>query len=244
MDYTAIAEKREKLKVVYKMDNEFGKLRKKTFGGFNPKDVVDFIEKTRNELFEYKTSAQKNIEELKEKVEKLESEKAALEKVNADLAKANSELLENAKCAEATDVKEAAGDSLTVIEINAATNELKKVADDLCNSLRDFMDRIAQNSISVVVENNEAEAEEDFDAEKFMAELEAEIYAKLGVEDDNDEVDVEVFAEEAKLDKVSEILSQTEGFTLNTEKKEDEIKNEAPQKKNILDILNKASFAK
>ena len=106
------------------------------------------------------------------------------------------------------------------------------------------MDRIAQNSISVVVENNEAEAEEDFDAEKFMAELEAEIYAKLGVEADKDEVDVEVFAEEAKLDKVSEILSQTEGFTLNTEKKEAEIKNEAPQKKNILDILNKASFAK
>ena len=69
MDYTAIAEKREKLKVVYKMDNEFGKLRKKTFGGFNPKDVVDFIEKTRNELFEYKTSAQKNMEELKEMVE-------------------------------------------------------------------------------------------------------------------------------------------------------------------------------
>ena len=140
MDYTAIAEKREKLKVVYKMDNEFGKLRKKTFGGFNPKDVVDFIEKTRNELFEYKTSAQKNIEELKEKVEKLESEKAALEKVNADLAKANSELLENAKCSEAEEAKEVAGDSLTVIEINAATNELKKVADDLCNSLRDFVE--------------------------------------------------------------------------------------------------------
>ena len=238
--------KREKLKVVYKMDNEFGKLRKKAFGGFNPKDVVDFIEKTRNELFEYKTSAQKNMEELKEKVEKLESEKAALEKVNADLAKANSELLENAGCSESTEEKDSAGDSLTVIEINAATNELKKVADDLCNSLRDFMDRIAQNSISVVVESNEteAEAEEDFDAEKFMAELEAEIYAKLGVEADNDEVSVEVFAEEAKLDKVSEILTQTEGFTQIAEKKEAEIKAEEPQKKNILDILNKASFAK
>lgn len=228
------------------MDNEFGKLRKKAFGGFNPKDVVDFIEKTRNELFEYKTSAQKNMEELKEKVEKLESEKAALEKVNADLAKANSELLENAGCSESTEEKDSAGDSLTVIEINAATNELKKVADDLCNSLRDFMDRIAQNSISVVVESNEteAEAEEDFDAEKFMAELEAEIYAKLGVEADNDEVSVEVFAEEAKLDKVSEILTQTEGFTQIAEKKEAEIKAEEPQKKNILDILNKASFAK
>lgn len=224
------------------MDNEFGTLRKKAFGGFNPKDVVDCIEKTRNELYEYKTSAQKNIEELKEKVEKLEGEKAALEKVNADLAKANAELIEGAKSAESS--AEVTGDSLTVIEINAATNELKKVADDLCNSLRDFMDRIAQNSISVVVENNEAEAEEDFDAEKFMAELEAEIYAKLGVEADNGEVTVEVFAEEPKTDKVAEILAQTENFTQTAEKAEPEIKEEAPAKKNILDILKKAAFAK
>lgn len=224
------------------MDNEFGTLRKKAFGGFNPKDVVDCIEKTRNELYEYKTSAQKNIEELKEKVEKLEGEKAALEKVNADLAKANAELIEGAKRAESS--AEVTGDSLTVIEINAATNELKKVADDLCNSLRDFMDRIAQNSISVVVENNEAEAEEDFDAEKFMAELEAEIYAKLGVEADNGEVTVEVFAEEPKTDKVAEILAQTENFTQTAKKAEPEIKEEAPAKKNILDILKKAAFAK
>lgn len=228
------------------MENEFGKLRKKAFGGFNPKDVVDCIEKTRNELYEYKTSAQKNIEELKEKVEKLESEKAALEKVNADLAKANSELLENAK-AEDKPAAENTGDSLTVIEINAATSELKKVADDLCTSLRDFMDRIAQNSISVVVENKDDE-EEDFDAEKFMAELEAEIYAKLGVEADDDEVTVEVFAEEAKAevkeDKVAVILSQTCGFAESAEKKDEEEKEEVPAKKNILDILNKASFAK
>lgn len=226
------------------MDNEFGTLRKKAFGGFNPKDVVDCIEKTRNELYEYKTSAQKNIEELKEKVEKLECEKAALEKVNADLAKANSELLENAKANEKAEETEPVGDSLTVIEINAATNELKKVADDLCNSLRDFMDRIAQNSISVVVENSEAESEEDFNAEKFMAELEAEIYAKLGVDSDNDEVTVEVFAEEAKTDKVSEILSQTMGFAESSDKKTEEVKKEASEKKNILDILSKASFAK
>lgn len=224
------------------MDNEFGTLRKKAFGGFNPKDVVDCIEKTRNELYEYKTSAQKNIEELKEKVEKLEGEKAALEKVNADLAKANAELIEGAKSAESS--AEVTGDSLTVIEINAATNELKKVADDLCNSLRDFMDRIAQNSISVVVENNDSEAEEDFDAEKFMAELEAEIYAKLGVEADNGEVTIEVFAEEPKTDKVAEILAQTENFTQTAEKAEPEIKEEAPAKKNILDILKKAAFAK
>ncbi len=236
--------KREKLKVVYKMENEFGTLRKKAFGGFNPKDVVDCIEKTRNELYEYKTSAQKTIEELKEKIEKLESEKNALEKVNADLAKANAELIENAKANEKAESTEISGDSLTVIEINAATNELKKVADDLCNSLRDFMDRIAQNSISVVVENNEAEAEEDFDAEKFMAELEAEIYAKLGVEAGDDEVTVEVFAEEAKADKVAEIMAQTENFTQIAETEEIEKQEEAPAKKNILDILSKASFAK
>lgn len=226
------------------MENEFGTLRKKAFGGFNPKDVVDCIEKTRNEFHEYKTSAQKNIEELKEKIEKLQSEKTALEKVNADLAKANSELLHGGKGSQ-DNASETTGDSLTVIEINAATNELKKVADDLCNSLRDFMDRIAQNSISVVVENSETDTEEDFDAEKFMAELEAEIYAKLGVEATDDEVTVEVFAEEPaeeiKEDKVALILSQTCGFAESTEKKQ--TTEEKTQKKNVLDILNKASFA-
>lgn len=236
------------------MENEFGTLRKKAFGGFNPKDVVDCIEKTRNELHEYKISAEKNIEELKEKIEKLEGEKAALEKVNADLAKANAELIENSKTGDSEDgEKEASGDSLTVIEINAATSELKKVADDLCNSLRDFMDRIAQNSISVVVENSENEAEEDFDAEKFMAELEAEIYAKLGVDSDNDEITVEVYAEEKaetenseiKEDKISLILSQITGFSFQkdaTEENEEESKKEAPQKRNILEILKGASF--
>ena len=231
------------------MDNEFGTLRKKAFGGFNPKDVVDIIEKTRNELHDYKNSAEKNIEELKEKIEKLEAEKAALEKVNEDLAKANSELLENAKNVETSEeIAESTGDSLTVIEINAATNELKKVADDLCNSLRDFMDRIAQNSISVVVENSENEAEEDFNAERFMAELEAEIYAKLGVEAEDDEVTVEVYTESSEdikaenADKVELILAQTKGFAENAEKKA-EAKVE-PAKKNVLDILNRASFAK
>ena len=160
------------------MENQFGTLRKKAFGGFNPKDVVDCIEKTRNELHEYKVSAEKTIEELKDKIEKLQNEKAALEKVNADLAKANSDLIESTKSETSEETEnEKSGDSLTVIEINAATNELKKVAVDLCTSLRDFMDRIAQNSISVIVENSEDETEADFDAEKFMSELEAEIYA-------------------------------------------------------------------
>lgn len=237
------------------MEKEFGTLRKIAFGGFNPKDVVDCIEKTRNELYEYKTSAEKNIEELKEKIEKLESEKSALEKVNEDLARANAELIENAKAEKTEEAEiENSGDSLTVTEINAATSELKKVADDLCNSLRDFMDRIAENSISVVVENSEDKAEEEFDAESFMAQLEAEIYAKLGVDADNGEVTVEVYTEEAKAeeevvcDKVSSILSQTESFTFAFEKneiktKESETKKEeAPAKKNIFDFLKGASF--
>ena len=67
---------------------------------------------------------------------------------------------------------------------------------------------------------------------------------KLGVEADDDEVTVEVFAEEAKNDKVAEIMAQTESFTQIAEKEEAEKKEEASAKKNILDILSKASFAK
>ena len=237
--------KKENFKVVNKMEKEFGALRKKAFGGFNPKDVVDCIEKTRNELHEYKTSAEKSIEELKDKIEKLESEKAALEKVNADLMKANTDLIESSKCESSEEAEnESAGDSLTVIEINAATSELKKVADDLCNSLRDFMDRIAENSISVVVENNENEAEEEFDAKSFMAALEAEIYAKLGVEADNDEVTVEVYTEEAGCDKVTSIMHQTSGFAFVSDNQvvAEEKKEEASSKKNIFDFLKGASF--
>ena len=61
-----------------------------------------------------------------------------------------------------------------------------------------FRRLFAENSISVVVENSEDKAEEEFDAESFMAQLEAEIYAKLGVDADNGEVTVEVYTEEAK----------------------------------------------
>ncbi len=231
------------------MDKEFTKLRKKAFGGFNRKDVVNCIEKTRNELFEYRAEAQKSIEELKEKLQKAESERDALQRVNDDLSKVNVALLEESSAlkekAEAFDeIKEKeetelSSDSLTALQINAATDELKKVADDLCNSLREFMDKIAGNSISVVVESKKEE--EPFDAEKFMAELEAEIYSKLGIENGfEDEIDEEFtiseeeFREEKKEDKADEILSKISFFS---EKEASE-----KEEKSVLDILKGASF--
>ncbi len=236
------------------MDNEFGKLRKKAFGGFNRKDVVNVIEKSRNELYEYKTEAQKNIEELKEKLQKAESERDALLRENADLVKVNCELQESNKEVEAlkeayeslkaeSEEKENAlsPDSLTALQINAATDELKRVADDLCNSLRDFMDKIAESSVSVTLQSKE---EEPFDAEKFMAELEAEIYAKLGVDDNACEsIDEEYTLSEEeefspgeleKEDKASEILSKLSFFSEKVENPKEE--------KSVLDILKGASF--
>ncbi len=241
------------------MDNEFGTLRKKAFGGFNPKDVVSIIEKSRNELFEYKNEAQKNIEELKSKIEKIEKEKEALEKVNEDLGKANSELQkENAELKKTNEelsfeknnleeVIENKSKALPVsdnslIYINEATDELKKVADDLCTSLRDFMEKISENSISVTVENREVQEEEEFDAQKFMAELEAEIYEKLGVEtQEKAEValtDNIAEIDEEKEDKVSSILSRDFSFM---GKSPDKAKNAEPE---IFGFLKGASFIK
>ena len=125
------------------MDNEFGTLRKKAFGGFNPKDVVNCIEKTRNELYEYKTSAEKNIEELKEKIEKLESEKSALEKVNADLAKVNSELIEKAKA-----------DEKAAAEITKLENEICELFKKSSSLSRGYVVEQAMNNGWITLDEN------------------------------------------------------------------------------------------
>lgn len=216
------------------------RLRKSTFGGFNKQDVIAYIEKVKNEAYEEKNRLEKQVKDLKEKIGDLESQVSSFETEKDKLVKRIGELSVSGE-----------GKNETVEEINEATNHLKNVADELCESLRDFMQRISENCCSVVIEGSEAEAEEEFDGEKFIAELEAEIYAKLGVEETDEEKEDEEYAEDAseeaseevRNDKVSSILSSVSAFSSSEEVKEEKAETAAADS-TVSDILGSLSFLK
>ncbi|MBE6775793.1 MAG: hypothetical protein E7543_06345 [Ruminococcaceae bacterium] len=223
------------------MDNNFMKLRKATFGGFNRQDVIAYIEKVKNEAYEEKSRLQKQVRELTEKIGDLEAQVSAFDEEKDKLVKRIGELSVSGE-----------GKNETVEEINEATNHLKNVADELCRSLRDFMQRISENCCSVVIEGEESDAEDEFDGEKFIAELEAEIYAKLGVEEQEEESCEEdaadagepVCAEASEnKDKVLSILSSVSAFSSGeVQKNENEKKTEKDNA--VSAILGSLSFLK
>ncbi len=215
------------------------KLRKTTFGGFNKQDVIAYIEKVKNQAYEEKSRLQKQVKELTDKIGDLEAQVSAFDEEKDKLVKRIGELSVSGE-----------GKNETVEEINEATNHLKNVADELCRSLRDFMERISENCCSVIIEDGECETEEEFDGAKFMAELEAEIYAKLGVEEaekeeesEDDDEDAQPEAVQVKDDKVSSILSSVSSFASVEESKEEkEVKTETDT--TVSDILGSLSFLK
>lgn len=229
------------------MENNLSRLRKKAFGGFNRQDVVSYIERVKNESYTEKLRLENKIRELNLKIEELEQESVKTAKEKEELARMAQELNEQilSKIDESED---------PVSEINQATNHLKSVADELCSSLRDFIDRISENSYSVVLEQKDEE--KDFDGEKFMAELEAELYSKLGFDEKNGvtqaaeesleeaaEETVEEAAEEICTqaeDKVSAILSFASGFTSDKAETPEETKASSA----VSDILGTLSFLK
>lgn len=234
------------------MENNFSKLRKTTFGGFNKKDVIAYIEKIKNESYEYKSRVEKTVKELETQIAELNAAATEALAEREELIRQIGELTSG----ELTVVgKESQNE--TVSEINEATSHLKNVADELCQSLREFMERISENSISVVLEGNGEETEDDFDGEKLMAELEAEIYAKLGVEE-SEEVTAEELSEAAQVgsddedkkdDKVVSILSAVSSFS-STGCKSEDVSSPEPEAKaekkdeTVSNILGSLSFLK
>ncbi len=215
------------------------KLRKSTFGGFNKQDVIAYIEKVKNDAYEEKSRLQKQVKELTDKIGDLEAQVSAFGEEKDKLVKRIGEL-------------SVSGESKneTVEEINEATNHLKNVADELCQSLRDFMQRISENCCSVVIENGESEDEEEFDGEKFIAELEAEIYAKLGVEEAEASPEDEITDEEIQQgtpeneqDRVFSILSSVSAFSSSEEQKTEKTQ-ESVKDTTVSDILGSLSFLK
>ena len=123
------------------MEGSFNKFRKAKFGGFNRKDVIDYIEKIQNEFFSYKKETDETVSRLREKISELEK----LAENNGVVASEG----ENFANSEADSEKTA--DYSTADEITIATSKLKNVTDELCNSLNDFIDRLSENSIPVVL---------------------------------------------------------------------------------------------
>lgn len=118
-------------KAVKNMEKEFSTFRKSTFGGFNRKDVISYIEKMRNESYEYKMQVEETVKSLNEKIVELENAARLME---VDLAVCGEEV-------NAPATLENMGD------ISDATVHLKAVADELCRSLGEFMEKLSRKGL-------------------------------------------------------------------------------------------------
>ncbi len=136
------------------MENNFNKFRRSAFGGFNREDVISYIEKMKNEFFDYKKEVELTVEQLNSKIRELE---AAYEAVSVPSV-----------CAD--EAAEEETHMNPVSDINEATRKLRSVADELCRNLSDFMVKVTENN--AVAENAEI-IEEDVPVEE-TAETEAE----------------------------------------------------------------------
>ena len=108
------------------MDSFNNLFRKAAFGGFNREDDINYIEKIKNEFFDYKKEAQNTINELNETVKELKKE------------------LESKNQAEVC-VKEETAEidfSASVTEMNKAADRLRETADKVCDDIGDFLDRV------------------------------------------------------------------------------------------------------
>ncbi len=126
------------------MENNFNKFRRAAFGGFNREDVIRYIEKMKNEFFDYKKEVELTVEQLNSKIRELEE---AYEAVSTPML------------SERTAVIEEAEEVNPVSDINEATRKLRSVADELCKNLSNFMVKVTENS--VIAESEELQSEED-----------------------------------------------------------------------------------
>ncbi len=226
-------------KVVKIMDNNYNVFRRAAVGGFNRQDVITYIEKMRNEFFDYKKEVEQTISQLNEKIRELESLCQADEKPQQEPVK------------EVEIAEGAAADPVS--EINEATLKLRMVADDLCQSLCFFMEKVSENAISVVVteqsasqetaeeapsEITEAQPEEAFSADE---ECEASAEDEFCIEAD----EAAEQEENVAADAVEAIMAFADSFSfdVNSEKEIGENKDiKEEEKGDILNILDSAGF--
>lgn len=196
--------------------------RKNVFGGFNRDDVIDYIENMKNDFFEYRAQVELTVKELNEKILKLESDLRTADIKLSEANKKAEEAIENsmmskraAKSAEEQLEKEKAAlaeksENDPLCEINLATDRLKKVADEICDNLSTFIEKISENSIAVTIAQPETEVSAHADSAKSEESKKAE-EKKLSEPD-----------AESILSFIDDLLASTEAEI----KKETEKKNE------------------
>ena len=198
------------------MEGNYISFRKAKVGGFNKKDVIAYIEKMRNDFFDYKKAVEATIDQLNAKVRELET---ACEGNNQPAAVACEATVEAVKSVD------------PVTDINEATTQLRMVADELCKNLTDFMSKMncAENHES---EDKNQKPEIFEDVEAYIEETAKEIF------------EVAQESEEPKADKVAEILSSSANFSFSKDEEKEEKATDAveDEKKSILDTLSSSSF--
>lgn len=151
------------------MENCNQLFRTTVFGGFNKDDVIDYIEKTKNEFYSYRKQVEETIAALNKKIRDLES-------IGLQMP-----IEEEPQKFEIHDTSSKASDQImsSVTEINEATELLRKTADLLCTSLGDFIEQITQNSVPVTLTADTVSTEETVqDTQSSAPETKAEISNK------------------------------------------------------------------
>lgn len=130
------------------MEGNYYNFRKAKVGGFNKKDVINYIEKMRNEFYDYKKAVESTVDSLNAKISELEA------------------LVDTDKCMKTAEPENAAlaADDIQdpISDINDAAIKLRMVADELCRNLTNFM---ASATVEAVVALDEISDEVDCDVE-------------------------------------------------------------------------------
>lgn len=203
------------------MEENFVSFRKAKVGGFNKKDVISYIEKMRNDFFDYKKAVEATIDQLNAKVRELEAACAGQKEQVREVI------------VEVPVAVETNTDPLN--DINEATSQLRLVADELCKSLTDFMLKMTAGDQSPIQASVKTEIFENVSA--YIEETAKEIFEEASEASSHE-------AEEIVNDKVADILNSSINFSFTKENSvRTEQKTEEPKKeKNILDCLNSCSF--
>ncbi len=115
------------------MDNNYISFRKARVGGFNKKDVINYIEKMRNDFYDYKKAVEATVDSLNAKIRELEAlndnDKSAIYQAAEAV-----ESISEQRCSD------------PISDINASALRLRMVADELCRNLTDFMTTVSSET--------------------------------------------------------------------------------------------------
>lgn len=210
------------------MDNFSASFRTAMFGGFNKEDVISYIEKIKNEFFDYKKESEATISRLNQKIKDLEATgNTANKEADIDLTDSIAVFrneLEKEKRTREHKVPASA-------QIDEAANQLKQTADNICDCLNDFMDKLSENSIAVTFELPEEKAEQGGNSSSGIASLLSSIVSVQSGE-----------GKETKDEKQPSLFSQLVSSVIESDESENESEPQeeavqADKQKSMLDDL-------